>query len=108
VAVEKVVFFKNRLKLGDRKCLPDPRRSFIAQPDAFYFCEFSEKEFFNTHGIFQQPPPDCWGKTHLSVCEHLLGFYGYPGSLSRVGKRPVRPRATVSAKCNLTFTSCPT
>jgi hypothetical protein len=49
VAVEKVVFFKNRLKLGDRKCLPDPRRSFIAHPDAFYFCEFCEKEFFNSH-----------------------------------------------------------
>src|SRR3984893_497486 len=26
-AVEKVVFFKNRLKLGDRKSLPAPRRS---------------------------------------------------------------------------------
>jgi hypothetical protein len=49
VGVEKVVFFKNRLKLGDRKCLPDPRRSFIAHPDAFYFCEFREKEFFNSH-----------------------------------------------------------
>ena len=53
VAVEKVAFFKNRLKLGDRKCLPDPRRSFIAHPDAFYFCEFHEKEFFNSHRLWE-------------------------------------------------------
>src|SRR5450759_5244757 len=44
----------NRLKLGDRKCLPDPRRSFIAHPDAFYFCEFCEKEFFNSHAWFRK------------------------------------------------------
>jgi hypothetical protein len=54
VAVEKVVFFKNRLKLGDRKCLPDPRRSFIAHPDGFDFCEFREKEFFNSHRRLHQ------------------------------------------------------
>lgn len=33
----KITFCKNTLKLGDRKCLPNPRRSFIANLGAFYF-----------------------------------------------------------------------
>jgi hypothetical protein len=35
--------------LGDRKCLPDPRRSFIAHPDAILFWRISWE------GVFQQP-----------------------------------------------------
>jgi hypothetical protein len=49
VAVEKLIFLKNLPKFGDRKCPDDPRESFIAHPDAFYFCGFREKEFFNSH-----------------------------------------------------------
>ena len=37
VAVEKVVFFTNGLKSGDRKCLPDPRKSLVGHPGAMNF-----------------------------------------------------------------------
>jgi hypothetical protein len=49
VAVEKVAFLENLPKFGDRKCLGDPRESFIAHPDAILFSRFSRE------GVFQQP-----------------------------------------------------
>ena len=49
VAVEKVAFLENPLKFGYRKCLGDPRESFIAHPDAILFSQFSRE------GVFQQP-----------------------------------------------------
>jgi hypothetical protein len=54
VAVEKLGISEIRANLGDRKCLPDPRRSFIAHPDAFYFGDFLGREFFNSHRRLHQ------------------------------------------------------
>jgi hypothetical protein len=34
VGVEKVDIHKNGVILGDRKCLGDPRKSFVGHPDA--------------------------------------------------------------------------
>jgi hypothetical protein len=33
VGVEKVGFAENRMKMGDRKCIREPRKSFIGHPD---------------------------------------------------------------------------
>src|ERR1035437_766579 len=51
VGVEKVHFSQNSRNLGDRKCLGKPRKSFVGILTRFYFCEFREKEFFNSHGL---------------------------------------------------------
>jgi hypothetical protein len=50
VGIEKVDFPQNSKNLRDRKCLPEPRKSFVGHPDAILFCEFQEKEFFNSGG----------------------------------------------------------
>jgi len=52
VAVEKLDISEIRTNLGDRKCLSDSRRSFIAHPDAIYFLPISRSEFFNSHSPF--------------------------------------------------------
>ena len=48
VAVEKVRFSKNSQILGDRKCLPEPRKSFVRLPNAKFFGLFLVIEFFNS------------------------------------------------------------
>ena len=35
--LKKSLSFKNKLRLGDRKCLPHPRRSLIGHPNAISF-----------------------------------------------------------------------
>jgi hypothetical protein len=49
VAVEKLAFLPKQPKLGDRKCLGEPRKSFIRHPDAILFSRISRE------GVFQQP-----------------------------------------------------
>jgi hypothetical protein len=49
VAVEKLVFCPNGLKSGDRKCLPNPRKSLVGLLALRIFSEFSLDEFFNSH-----------------------------------------------------------
>jgi hypothetical protein len=49
VAVEKLGFPKISANSGDRKCLGDPRKSFVEHPDALYFWQISRKR------VFQQP-----------------------------------------------------
>jgi hypothetical protein len=53
VAVEKVAFLEKLPKVGDRRCPGNPRESFIAHPERFYFRDFSGKEFFNSHVSFR-------------------------------------------------------
>src|SRR5580704_3989207 len=49
VAVEKVLQWQKLPKLGDRKCIPRWRKSFIGHPSASRFlCEDAER-------VFQQP-----------------------------------------------------
>src|ERR1022692_5038476 len=43
------LFVPNRQNLGDRKCLPNPRRSIVGLPDAILFLRISWE------GVFQQP-----------------------------------------------------
>jgi hypothetical protein len=50
VPVEKVSFLKKRRKMGDRKCLGDPRKSLIGHPGAILFLAFSFGR------LFQQAP----------------------------------------------------
>jgi hypothetical protein len=49
VAVEKLGFPKIIANSGDRKCLCDPRKSFVGHPDALRFWQISRKR------VFQQP-----------------------------------------------------
>jgi hypothetical protein len=49
VGVEKVAVRPKQPKLMDRKCLGDPRKSFVGHPDAILFSPFSRE------GVFQQP-----------------------------------------------------
>jgi hypothetical protein len=49
VAVEKLGFPKISANSGDRKCLGDPRKSFVGHPDALRFWQISRKR------VFQQP-----------------------------------------------------
>jgi hypothetical protein len=49
VGVEKVAFLQKQPKLGDRKCLGKPRKSFVGHPDAILFLRISRE------GVFQQP-----------------------------------------------------
>src|ERR1017187_6458865 len=42
-------FVPNSQNWGDRKCLPDPRRSIVGLPDAIFFLRISRE------GVFQQP-----------------------------------------------------
>src|SRR5579863_7035690 len=44
--LKKSLFFKDDPKLGDRKCLGDPRKSFIGHPDAISFLRISRKRVF--------------------------------------------------------------
>src|ERR1700722_2360742 len=46
VGVEKVHFPRNTEKMGDRKCLRKPRKSFVGFLTRSYFREFRGKEFF--------------------------------------------------------------
>jgi hypothetical protein len=49
VAVEKVPFLEIRIKLGDEKCIPSRRKSFIRLPSAtFFWADLCER-------VFQQP-----------------------------------------------------
>jgi hypothetical protein len=48
--LKKSSFLPNSRNLGDRKCLEKLRKSFVGHPDAILFCEFQEKEFFNSGG----------------------------------------------------------
>src|SRR5260370_30164924 len=43
------LFVPNSQNWGDRKCLPDPRRSIVGLPDAILFLRISWE------GVFQQP-----------------------------------------------------
>jgi len=43
------LFVSNKQNWGDRKCLPDPRRSIVGPPDAILFLRISRV------GFFQQP-----------------------------------------------------
>lgn len=43
------LFVSNSQKLGDRKCLPNPRRSIVGPPDAILFLRISRVR------VFQQP-----------------------------------------------------
>jgi hypothetical protein len=49
VAVEKVHFSQNSRNLRDRKCLGEPRKSFVGLPNAKFFRPFSGER------VFQQP-----------------------------------------------------
>jgi hypothetical protein len=49
MAVEKLHFRQNSEKLGDRKCLGKPRKSFVGHPDAILFSRISRE------GVFQHP-----------------------------------------------------
>jgi hypothetical protein len=49
VGIEKLLFCTIGLKSGDRKCPPDPRKTFVGHPGAMNFPRVSEDEFFNTH-----------------------------------------------------------
>ena len=51
VAIEKLQFGQNSRNLGDRKCLPKRRSSFVGLPIAKFFRRFSGE------GVFQQPLP---------------------------------------------------
>jgi hypothetical protein len=46
VPVEKVSFLKKRRKMGDRKCLGDPRKSLLGHPGAILFLAFSFGRLF--------------------------------------------------------------
>jgi hypothetical protein len=55
VGVEKVDIRKNGVILGDRKCLDDPRKSFVGHPDATLFCDlFSQMSFSTATGLIAQ------------------------------------------------------
>jgi hypothetical protein len=49
VDVEKLDIHKNDVIWGDRKCLRDPRKSFVGHPDATQFGTSSRRR------VFQQP-----------------------------------------------------
>src|ERR1035438_441853 len=49
VAVEKLEMLKIGRKFGDRKCLPESRKSFVAHPSAKFFLAVSANR------VFQQP-----------------------------------------------------
>jgi hypothetical protein len=49
VAVEKLHSPQNHRTLGDRKCLPKRRKSFVGLPNAKFF------RLFSGEGVFQQP-----------------------------------------------------
>src|SRR5215470_10121086 len=56
VAVEKLTFRRKWAKFQGYKMSRDSRRSLIRILTQFYFCEFSKKEFFNTHRRFHSEP----------------------------------------------------
>jgi hypothetical protein len=65
VGVEKVDIHKNGVILGDRKCLCDPRKSFVGHPDATQFGTSSSRR------VFQQPrdlsPIEICGGNYLPI-----------------------------------------
>jgi hypothetical protein len=63
VAVEKVVFFTNGLKFGDKKCLPGPKKSLVGHPSATNFYEFSVDDFFNGHRLMHSSIRVCAANT---------------------------------------------
>jgi hypothetical protein len=66
VGVEKVDIYKNGVILGDRKCLGDPRKSFVGHPDATQFGTSSADEFFNSHSPSHSPSTLGTAKTQSS------------------------------------------
>jgi hypothetical protein len=46
VAVEKVVFFTNGLKFGDKKCLPGPKKSLVGHSSATDFLRVFRRRLF--------------------------------------------------------------
>jgi hypothetical protein len=57
VAVEKLGFPKISANSGDRKCLGDPRKSFVGHPDASRFWQISRKRVFQQPQAFTLPTP---------------------------------------------------
>jgi len=52
VGVKNSLFDANGQKLGERKCLAIREDRLYGILTQLYFCEFSKKEFFNTHSPF--------------------------------------------------------
>ena len=81
VAVEKVHFSQNSRNLGDRKCLPEPRRSFIGHPSAKFFRPFSSE------GVFQQPRPIVRGwERACQTHKQEGGRFWLPSASSQTGE----------------------
>src|ERR1035441_1659383 len=66
------LFAPNGQIWGDRKCLPNPRRSIVGLPDAILFLRISRV------GVFQQPQaitlidPDCECNRDISIVTRTL------------------------------------
>jgi hypothetical protein len=70
VGVEKVDIHKNGAILGDRKCLGDPRKSFVGHSDATQFGTSSSRR------VFQQPLAQSHTEHSRNTAEPNLPDYG--------------------------------
>jgi hypothetical protein len=65
------LFVSNSQNWGDRKCLPDPRRSIVGLPDAILFLRILRV------GVFQQPQaialktPVTGSMSEIAICQQL-------------------------------------
>jgi hypothetical protein len=71
VAVEKLAVYRIRRKLGDGKCLGDPRKSFIEHPGAILF----SPNFLR--GVFQQPQAITLKTRQCPTCPTGGALLGY-------------------------------
>jgi hypothetical protein len=60
VAVEKVRFSENRLKMGDQKCIPGRRKSLIGHPSATIFQRDLRERVFQQLRLFATVITDIW------------------------------------------------
>ena len=74
VGVEKVDIHKNGVILGDRKCLGDPRKSFVGHSDATQFGTSSSRR------VFQQPLAQSHTEHSRNTAEPNLPDYGQSGN----------------------------
>jgi hypothetical protein len=78
VAVEKLRFQETRLKMGDRKCIANQRRSFIGHPSASQFRRKSYERVFQQLRLFTPVirPKASWrhrsvSRSHNDVLENI-------------------------------------
>jgi hypothetical protein len=71
VAVEKLGLQKISANSGDRKCLGDPRKSFVGHPDALRFRQIYQKRVFQQPQAFTLKTPSMGPMSAIGIFHQL-------------------------------------